>query len=67
MLVNFYKKIIYKAVIMKISSLSTFPLPPLVVFRAKSVCGQYKKTDDQWIFSENRYFLLHHVARHNTG
>ncbi len=43
MLVNFYKKIIDKALIMKISSLSTFPLPPVVVFRAKSVCGQYKK------------------------
>ncbi len=60
MLVNFYKKIIDKALIMKISSL-------IVVFRAKSVCGQYKKSYDQWIFSENRYFLLHHVARHNTG
>ncbi len=36
MLVNFYKKIIDKALIMKISSL-------IVVFRAKSVCGQYKK------------------------
>ena len=67
MLVNFYKKIIDKALIMKISSLSTFPLPPVVVFRAKSVCVQYKKSYDQWIFSENCYFLLHHVARHNTG
>ena len=43
MLVNFYKKIIDKAFIMKISSLSTFPLPPVVVFCAKSVCVQYKK------------------------
>ena len=43
MLVNFYKKIIDKALIMKISSLSTFTLPPVVIFRAKSVCGQYKK------------------------
>ncbi len=67
MLVNLDTKIIVHALIMKISSLSTFPLPPVVVFRAKSVYGQYKKSYDQRIFSENRYFLLHHVARHNTG
>ena len=67
MLVNFYKKIIDKALIMKISSLSTFPLPPVVVFRAKSVCGQYKKVTPNGFFLRIVIFLLHHVARHNTG
>ncbi len=51
---------------MKISSLSRFPLPPVVVFRAKSVCGQYKKVTINGFFSENHYFLLQHRVRHNS-
>ncbi len=38
----------------------------VVVFCAKSACGQYKKSYDQSIFSENCNFLLHYVARHNS-
>ena len=46
MLVNFYKKIIDKALIMKISSLSRFPLPPVVVFHAKMTCERREKSYD---------------------